>query len=158
MAQRHALEEENEKGGKWLPYIPYKEGQWQQVSMGTKQEPHPHWSGRKKQLMPHIRGERTAQNQKCQPGLLLIPGFPTGLSKLGHTTVYKQSLCPLTRIQHLPSPPHAIQGLQGPAWPVDLTHSVGPGRDVPPFLPRPASQPLHRPHRGTGPASTHHSL
>lgn len=96
------------RGG--LPNIPYKEGKQQQVSMGTKQEPHPHWSRREKQLMPHNRGERTALKQKCQPGLLLIPGFPTGLSKLGHTTVYKQSLCPLTtRIQ----PPTCHPGPSG---------------------------------------------
>lgn len=140
------------RGGRWLPYFPYKEGQQQQVSMGTKQEPHPHWSRSKKQNSCLTSAEKEpALKQKCQPRLLLIPGFPAGLSKLGHTTVYKQSLCPLTtRIQHLPSPPHAIQGLQGPAWPMDLTHSVGPKRDVPRYPP-PFSTKTSQPATFTGP-------
>lgn len=64
-------------GGRWLPYIPYKEGQQQQVSMGTKQEPHPHWSGSKKQnsCLTSV-GERSGSEAEMPARVAVDPWLP----------------------------------------------------------------------------------
>lgn len=88
--------------GMLLPCIAFREGQRQPVPMETKREPHPHRSFSENQLMSDILGEKGLKkgNLKISETEILAeaPVDPLA-SKLGHTSVYKQRHCLLTKFR-----------------------------------------------------------
>lgn len=140
MAQRHDLEEEN---GKWECYFPIfliRKGSgnkfpWKLSRNHTLTE-----AAVKIDLcLTSMGGKRLRKGnlKSSEMGTLarvvVSPGFPTGLSKLGHTTVYEQRRGSEQRASSTSPAPGTPARPPGTYWSMGLTHCAGPGIDVPSY-------------------------